>query len=230
MIPLPKVVFDFCSLIAQQGGRPVIVGGYIRDYFLGSLKEGIDVDIEVFAMPYAQLYALCVPYLVSSFPHFGVIKTTFADVSLPRREYCIGKKYNQFRVELLPDLSFKEAAYRRDFTVNAIGWDFITHQFLDPYSGQEDVKNKLLRPISEHFKEDSYRILRAAQLIARYNFQPSQQLIAYGKEMDFSFLSQHHTEKTYEIIQNSPFQIEAKNFLKKIKKEGLDPSLLVLNK
>lgn len=216
MIPLPKAVCDFCSFITRQGGRPVIVGGYIRDYFLGCLKEESDVDIEVFAMPYAQLYALCIPYLVSSFPHFGVIKTIFADVSLPRREYCIGKKYNQFRVELLPDLSFKEAAYRRDFTINAIGWDFSTHQFLDPYSGQKDVKHKLVRPISEHFKEDSYRILRAAQLIARYNFLPSQQLIAYGKEMDFSFLSQHHTEKTEEIIQKAPFKTEAWKFLRDI--------------
>ena len=59
--------------------------------------------------------------------------------------------------------------YRRDLTINAIAWDPITKIHVDPYNGKEDLKNKVLKHVSDAFKEDPLRVLRLARFKARYS-------------------------------------------------------------
>jgi tRNA nucleotidyltransferase (CCA-adding enzyme) len=70
-----------------------------------------------------------------------------------------------------PNLSFEEAARRRDFTINAIAWDPLTEQYIDPFNGRADIDGRLLRAVDlRTFGEDSLRVLRAIQFAARFEF------------------------------------------------------------
>jgi tRNA nucleotidyltransferase (CCA-adding enzyme) len=64
----------------------------------------------------------------------------------------------------------EEAASRRDFTINAISYDPLTKEIIDPYNGREDLKNKILRHTSDSFSDDPLRLLRAMQFGARFGF------------------------------------------------------------
>ena len=65
-----------------------------------------------------------------------------------------------------------EAARRRDFTINAIAWDPLNDNYLDPYGGKADLKQRLLRVVDPHtFGDDSLRVLRALQLAARFGLR-----------------------------------------------------------
>ena len=175
------------------------------------------MDIEIFGISYEKLYSLCLNYkIVAVYPHFGVIRLKNIDLSLPRTEMLLGRRYNDFRVKLDPYLTFSQAASRRDFSVNAIGWDFLRNEIFDPFDGINAIKQKCLFPLTEHFKEDSYRILRAAQLIARFNFKPSRLLITLARQMNPSVVSNQHIQLTKNVFQKANYKKAATDFLRKI--------------
>ena len=66
-------------------------------------------------------------------------------------------------------MSIEEAARRRDFTVNAISWDPLTGEYVDPFNGRADLERKILRAVDPAtFGDDSLRVLRAVQFAARF--------------------------------------------------------------
>ena len=70
---------------------------------------------------------------------FPVYKLGHVDVALPRRESKTGRGHKGFTVEGDPSMSFEDAARRRDFTINAMGWDPLTDEYLDPFDGRADL-------------------------------------------------------------------------------------------
>ena len=100
---------------------------------------------------------------------FPVYKLGAIDVALPRRESKTGRGHKGFTVEGDPSMSFEEAARRRDFTINAIGWDPLTDEYLDPFQGRKDLDLRVLRLVDPAtFADDSLRVLRALQFAARF--------------------------------------------------------------
>jgi tRNA nucleotidyltransferase (CCA-adding enzyme) len=100
---------------------------------------------------------------------FTVYKVGGLDVSLPRRESKVGRGHKGFAVTGDPDLSETEAFRRRDFTINAIGWDPLSDRYIDPYGGQADLERRVLRAVDPAtFGDDSLRVLRALQFAARF--------------------------------------------------------------
>jgi hypothetical protein len=75
---------------------------------------------------------------------FTVYKVADIDVSLPRRESKIGRGHRGFEVTATR-LSPEEAARRRDFTINAIAWDPLTDEYVDPFDGRGDLERGVLR-------------------------------------------------------------------------------------
>ena len=72
----------------------------------------------------------------------------------------------------IPTCRSRRRARRRDFTINAILKDPLTGEIVDPFDGQGDIERQLLRMVSrEHLREDSLRVLRAAQFAARFEFE-----------------------------------------------------------
>jgi len=158
--------------VRQAGGRALCVGGFVRDRLLDRPSD--DLDLEVFGIPEDRLRAVLttlgrVEPVGQAFP---VYKLGDIDVALPRRESKAGRGHKGFIVEGDPEMSFDDAARRRDFTINAIGWDPLTGEYLDPFDGRADLVQRVLRVVDPAtFGDDSLRVLRAIQFTARFELR-----------------------------------------------------------
>lgn len=175
-INIPKILIDILVSLQELGARPILVGGCVRDYFLN--KEIKDFDIEIFDFDSLELLEISLKKfgnvkLVGK--SFGVLTLKVEgydfDFALPRIEKKVGNSHTDFEVITNSNLSFEEAAIRRDFTINAIGYDYFKDEFIDPFNGIDDLKNRTLKHIDEKtFVEDSLRVYRAVQFAARFEF------------------------------------------------------------
>ena len=162
---------EIARAVRDAGGRAVIVGGWVRDRLMGHPSK--DLDIEVFGIEPERL-----KHLLGAFgsvntvgESFTVYKVAGVDVSIPRTESKSGKGHKGFAVRGDPTLSFEEAARRRDFTINAISFDPLTGEYIDPFGGRADLERKVLRAVDARtFADDSLRVLRAIQFAARFEF------------------------------------------------------------
>lgn len=174
---IPSILEDILKDLQKIGATPIVVGGSVRDFFLNIPIK--DYDIEIFGID--SLYII-----QKSLEKFGSVKLvgkSFGvltlrvneydfDFALPRIEKKIGNTHQDFEVITNANLSFKEAAIRRDFTINAIGYDFFKEEFLDPFDGINDLKNKTIKHINDAtFVEDSLRVYRAVQFASRFDFK-----------------------------------------------------------
>jgi len=166
------------AAIRSAGGRPMLVGGCVRDVIMnpGSLSK--DVDVEVYGVADLDVLALALAgagKVAEAGRSFGVLKVragdTDIDVSLPRRESKTGAGHRGFAV--IPDgaLGFAEASGRRDFTVNSLMADPETGEITDHYGGVADLRAGVLRHTTAAFAEDPLRVLRAVQFAARFGFR-----------------------------------------------------------
>jgi tRNA nucleotidyltransferase (CCA-adding enzyme) len=157
--------------VRDAGGRALIVGGWVRDRLLG--RSSKDVDLEVYGIPAARLRELLSAFgtVNTVGESFTVYKVADLDVSIPRRESKSGRGHRGFEVTGDPNLSIEEAARRRDFTINAISWDPLTGEYVDPCHGRRDLEARVLRAVDPlTFRDDSLRVLRAVQFAARFEF------------------------------------------------------------
>ena len=135
-------VAEVCALLRAAGGRPLLVGGCVRDALLG-LPIG-EIDIEVYGLGTRQVEAALRRRfgIVTVGAAFGVtkVKDHPIDVSVPRRENRTGAKHTDFDVQADPTMTPKDAAERRDFTANAILWVPATGELIDPWGGVADLQ------------------------------------------------------------------------------------------
>ncbi|MBK9713233.1 MAG: HD domain-containing protein [Kouleothrix sp.] len=163
------------AAIEAAGGRPLIVGGTVRDWLLG--REPEEYDVEVYGLPIDRLVEL-----LSGFGRvdavgrsFGVLKLRLPggrelDVALPRRESKVGAGHRGFLAEPDPAMTPREAAARRDFTWNALALT-PEGELLDFFGGREDLRAGIIRHTSAAFVEDPLRVLRAMQFAARLDMR-----------------------------------------------------------
>ena len=158
------------TLARAAGGRALVVGGWVRDRLLSQSSK--DVDVEVYGIDAAALLTLLetIGPVNTVGESFTVYKVANVDVALPRRESKIGRGHRAFAVVGEPSMSVTEAARRRDFTINAIAWDPLSGEYLDPFDGRRDLlERKLLRAVDPAtFGDDSLRVLRGIQFAARF--------------------------------------------------------------
>jgi tRNA nucleotidyltransferase (CCA-adding enzyme) len=157
--------------VRDAGGRALVVGGWVRDRLMGHVSK--DLDIEVYGLQADRLRPLLeqLGRVETVGESFQVYKVGDIDVSLPRRESKAGRGHRGFDVQGDPSMSTREAARRRDFTVNAIFWDPLTEEYLDPFEGRRDVEHGILRVVDPRtFPDDSLRVLRAVRFVARFGF------------------------------------------------------------
>ena len=163
--------------VREAGGRALIVGGWVRDRLLN--KPTKDVDLEVFGIAAGPLRALLeqIAPVNTVGESFTVYKVGDVDVSLPRRESKAGRGHRGFAVTGDPALTIEEATRRRDFTINAILWDPLIDEYLDPFGGRADLlERKLLKAVDlATFGEDSLRVLRGIQFAARFDLTMEEQ-------------------------------------------------------
>ena len=92
---------------------------------------------------------------------------TKEEYALARTERKSGQGYHGFQFFTDTTVSLEDDLIRRDLTINAIAMDQ-DGKIYDPYGGQNDLENKILRHVSEAFAEDPLRVLRVARFAARY--------------------------------------------------------------
>ena len=174
----PELVREIAQAVLDEGGRALIVGGWVRDQLRRQPSK--DIDLEVFGIPQDRLAELLrglgrVEAVGQSFPVYKVVRPGSGDdaidVALPRRESKKGRGHRGFEVVGDPFMSVEDAARRRDFTVNAIFWDPLTGAYEDPFHGRDDIERRILRAVDLNtFGDDSLRVLRAVQFAARFEF------------------------------------------------------------
>jgi tRNA nucleotidyltransferase (CCA-adding enzyme) len=167
----PSFAIGIARAVHAAGGRALVVGGWVRDRLMNHPSK--DVDIEVFGVPADRLRGILDAFgpVNAVGESFTVYKVGDVDVSLPRRESKTGRGHKGFTVAGDPSMTIDDAARRRDFTINAIAWDPLTAEYLDPFDGRGDIARRLLRAVDARtFPDDSLRVLRAIQFAARFTF------------------------------------------------------------
>ncbi len=172
---IPKEISSVSAKLREGGFETYLVGGCVRDIIVGI--EPKDWDITTNASPeqiqsvfpdsfYENDYGTVGVKTGSENPRLAVVEVTpyrtesgYSDKRRPDKV--------EFGTSLLEDLA------RRDFTINAIAYDDSIGHLVDPYNGQKDIKDKLVRAVgnpSERFNEDALRMLRAVRLVAELGF------------------------------------------------------------
>jgi len=170
-LPIPSEVLTIAKKLEDAGFETWCVGGAIRDNLLG--VENHDFDLTTSAPPGAvqKVFKRTVPVGIEhgtvavldahNKPH--EVTTFRKDIKTDGRHAVV-----EFGVSLMDDLA------RRDFTINAIAYHPIRHEWRDPFQGEHDLGKKLIRSVGDpnwRFQEDYLRILRALRFSARFEFR-----------------------------------------------------------
>ena len=142
------------------------VGGCVRDRLLG--REIKDRDWVVVGSSQQEMEAQGFKKVGKDFPVFLHPKT-HEEYALARTERKTGAGYYGFEVDASREVTLEEDLSRRDLTINAIAEDE-NGLLIDPFNGQSDLEDGLLRHVSPAFVEDPLRVLRVARFAARFNF------------------------------------------------------------
>lgn len=179
------------------------VGGFVRDSLLGLNPK--DIDYVVVNSTTEEMLSLGYEQVGADFPVF-LHPETKDEYALARKERKTGNGYNGFSVDI-NNVSLEEDLFRRDLTVNAMAFNQ-NNDLIDPFNGLQDLKNKTLRHVSQHFKEDPVRILRVARFAARYNFNVADETLEFMKEMvnngEFNKLTKERVWKEFEKAFQEP--------------------------
>lgn len=206
--------------------KKYLVGGFVRDKLLGLRPKDKDYVL-VGATPRDIQYLKSIGYeqVGADFPVF--LDKDGNEHALARTERKVSDGYNGFEVNT-QGVTLQEDLYRRDLTINAIAFDPQLKVHVDPYGGKEDLKNKVLRHVSEHFEEDPVRILRIARFSARYSdftvHESTESLIR--RMINRGDISELTKERVYVEFEKAFSEEEPVIFLEKLSKWGAMSKLI----
>ena len=140
-----------------------LVGGAVRDQLLEI--DSYDKDYVMVGASIEDMLTQGFRQVGNEFPVFLHPKTQ-CEYALARTERKSGKGYKGFQVAFGPEVTLEEDLYRRDLSINAMAMDE-EGNLIDPYGGQDDLQNKIIRHVSPHFREDPLRVLRLARFAAK---------------------------------------------------------------
>ncbi|ASS38334.1 CCA tRNA nucleotidyltransferase [Mogibacterium pumilum] len=192
-----EIIEKLAVRVAELGGRAYLVGGAVRDEVMRRPIKDVDIEVHGISETVLEevLKELGKPLRFGS--AFGVYSLAGhqIDVALPRSERKSGAGHRDFEIEINPFIGIKEAARRRDFTMNALLKDILSGEITDPYGGVEDIRNRIIRHIDyKTFGEDPLRALRAAQFRSRFGFQVAPSTISICRTLDLRELSAERVE------------------------------------
>ena len=157
-----------------------LVGGAVRDKLMGIVSK--DRDYLVVGSTPEEMIRLGYKPIGKDFPVFlhPISKEEYA---LARTEKKVGKGYHGFKFYTSPEVTLQEDLSRRDITINAIAEDEEGNIY-DPFNGVEDIKNKVIRHVSDAFSEDPLRVLRVARFASLdFEFKVKKETLALMKKM-----------------------------------------------
>lgn len=175
MIELSPAALLLLASIRRAGGRPLIVGGAVRDALLGVAPKDIDIEVHGLVDTAALVREIAEVGTVSERGRsFAILAARVEgeefDVSLPRP----GKTTRGQRPgagSTHEDAVLRDAFAKRDLTINAMGWDPASGEIIDPFGGQHDLDHRVLRATGSAFGDDPLRVWRVVQFAGRFGFQ-----------------------------------------------------------
>ncbi len=230
-----EILRELATLIARKGGTTYLVGGATRDKLLD--RPSKDNDLEVFGLEDLESVLrefvriqnrkpkgndrFSLNTVGKSFQVFKIRNYSNGDeidISLPRRDRKVAAGHKGIQAVADSFMSVKDAASRRDFTINAIYEDVLTGLMTDPFGGINDLNNKVIKMVDENaFAEDPLRVLRALQFAARFQFQIDMKT---WDAMQYCSFSELPAERIFTEIE--------KMFMKSEKPSwGLEPLMLL---
>src|SRR5213594_3366011 len=170
-LPIPDEVLKIAQKLEHAGYETWCVGGAIRDNLLGLANHDFDLTTVAPPKEVQRLFKRTVPVgiehgtvaVLDQQNRLHEVTTFRKDIKTDGRHAVV-----EFGVSLMDDLA------RRDFTINAIAYHPIRHEWRDPFHGAEDLEHRLIRSVGDanwRFQEDYLRILRALRFSARFEFK-----------------------------------------------------------
>jgi tRNA nucleotidyltransferase (CCA-adding enzyme) len=168
---VPRPVLDVIARLRQLGHAAYLVGGCVRDTLRGVHPKDFDVATSALPEEVQRGFRKVIPTGIQHGTVTVLEGGTHVEVTTFRSEsdYHDGRRPSAvtFEQDIVKDLS------RRDFTINAMAWNPLVHELVDPFGGQEDLKARLIRCVgsaTERFSEDGLRPLRAVRFAAVLDF------------------------------------------------------------
>lgn len=170
---LYRIHFSVIDVIERHGGIVLYVGGCVRDILLG--RKTKDFDMEVYLINADTIFNILSEHfcVIKVGVSFGVIKIVDynIDLSIPRIDIKHGIGHKGFVINFSPYSNFYKSSSRRDFTINAIGYDYKIDRLIDVYGGLQDILSKNINSISyDSFNDDPLRILRGVRFASQLGF------------------------------------------------------------
>ncbi len=170
-IKLPPLLTEFGKIFSAAGFKAYLVGGAVRDMFMKVPAHDWDVATNATPQDVIGLFKFVVP---TGIEH-GTVTVHFKGVEIEVTTFRTEAGYSDGRH---PDsinyaATIEEDLARRDFTMNAIAASLEDGAVVDPYGGQEDIKNRLIRTVGvahERFMEDGLRPVRALRFASKLGF------------------------------------------------------------
>ena len=170
-LPIPDEVVRIAKRLEDAGHETWCVGGAIRDNLLGLPNHDFDLTTSAPPAEVQKVFKRTVPVgiehgtvaVLDAHGKAHEVTTFRKDIHTDGRHATV-----EFGVSLMDDLA------RRDFTINAIAYHPIRHEWRDPFHGEQDLDKKLIRSVGDpnwRFQEDYLRILRALRFSARFQFR-----------------------------------------------------------
>ena len=182
---LTNPVFEIVSKVAKKiGMRAFVIGGFVRDYFLGIPNDDIDIVVEGSGIQFAQKFADVVKGELTVYENFGTAMVHYGDQKV---EFVGARKEHYERGSRKPyceNGTLEDDQKRRDFTINAMAFDLNEGHFgelVDPFNGMYDLQDGIIRtPIDpvQTFLDDPLRMLRAIRFQCKLSTGGRQFMIA----------------------------------------------------
>ncbi len=175
---LPKNLIKIMNLFTTNGYKTYLVGGSLRDFILGKTPKDYDIATNALPEETKTIMKQNKIKVIETGIKFGTVTALIEKDQYEITTFRIDGDYSNsrhpdqviFSNDLIKDLS------RRDFTMNAIAYNE-EEGFVDPFSGKQDIENKIIRSVrdaNERFNEDALRMLRAVRFMSQLDFDIDQ--------------------------------------------------------
>jgi poly(A) polymerase/tRNA nucleotidyltransferase (CCA-adding enzyme) len=203
---IPGNIKKLAKIFNLNGYQCYLVGGAIRDIFLGRITADYDIATDATPLEVSKIFKRTIP---TGIKH-GTVTVLFYNDKFEVTTFRIDDKYSDSR---RPD-SVKYASSifddlkRRDFTINGIAYDIISKKIVDPHNGISDIETKIIRAIGnpiERLNEDGLRSLRACRFAAQLGFKIEKDTVSaikYSLEVIKSISCERIRDEFIKILQS----------------------------
>lgn len=213
---IPATVSHVTRTIEDAGFEAYLVGGCVRDLFLGKVPK--DWDITTNAKPEEIIALFPETFYENDFGTVGVVNKDESDEAIKIIEVTPYRKEGKYSDKRRPDsVSFdatlEDDLKRRDFTVNAIAMDPVKNVVVDPFFGRADLQNGILKAVGDpmdRFEEDALRMVRAIRIHAELGFiiEPETERAVQSSAHLLSHIAQERLRDEFIRIVNSDHPME----------------------